>query len=58
MFTWNHKNMVGIDTKIIEYHLYVDPKAKKIKQKRRNFSAVKYAVIVEEMDRKLEVELH
>ncbi|KAF5463927.1 hypothetical protein F2P56_014050 [Juglans regia] len=45
--------MPGIDIAVIEQCLNVDPKAKKIKQKRRSFSAEKYAAIVEEIDQLL-----
>lgn len=37
--------MSNIDTKVIEYHLCIEPKPKKIGQKPRSFSTEKYIMI-------------
>lgn len=50
VFTWGHEDMPEIDLAIIEHHLCMDPKAKKVKQKCRSFNAEKCVVIVEEVD--------
>ncbi|KAF5477476.1 hypothetical protein F2P56_004113 [Juglans regia] len=42
--------MSKIDTAVIKHRLSVYPKAKNVKQKHRNFSAEKYAIITEEVD--------
>lgn len=41
MLTWNHEDMEGIDSTIIEHRLCVDFKAKKIRWKQKEFSVKK-----------------
>ncbi|XP_042952216.1 uncharacterized protein LOC122289297 [Carya illinoinensis] len=50
VFTWSHEEMPGIDNDIIEHYLGVDPSHKAVRQKRRSFSAEKYAAISEEVE--------
>lgn len=55
VFKWSHEEMPGIDRKVIEHCLSVSPEARKVKKKRQNFSAEKYAAIAEEVERLLTV---
>lgn len=45
--------MLGIENEVIEYHLRVSLKAKKVQRKQRSFSTAKYVAIVKEVDRLL-----
>lgn len=47
--------MPEIDNIVIEHHLCVNLEAKKVQQKRRSYSAKKYATIADEVDRLLAV---
>ncbi|XP_042942693.1 uncharacterized protein LOC122276864 [Carya illinoinensis] len=49
VFAWSHEEMTGIDNKING----IDPTHKVVRQKRRTFSAEKYAAINEEVERLL-----
>lgn len=50
VFTWSHKDMLGIDNTIIEYSHYVDPSKRKVKQKLRVVRK-KNAIITQEVDK-------
>jgi hypothetical protein len=38
VFAWSHEDMPGIDPAIISHRLNIDPAAKPVKQKKRNFA--------------------
>lgn len=53
IFAWSHEEMTGIDNKVIEHRLGMDPAHKAVCQKRKSFSAEKYAAIKEEVEKLL-----
>jgi hypothetical protein len=38
VFAWMHEGMPGIDPSIISHRLNIDPAAKPVKQRKRNFA--------------------
>lgn len=52
VFTLNYEDIHGIDPQIMQHYLSVDPKAKGVRQKRRNFSAKNNVGITAEVDRR------
>ncbi|XP_052189983.1 uncharacterized protein LOC127799804 [Diospyros lotus] len=53
VFAWNHEDMVGIDPRIMQHRLNVNPNHKSIRQKRRPITAERYATLKEEVDKLL-----
>ena len=53
IFTWTHKDIPGIDNKVIEHRLNVDPTKKLIQQKRRVFAPKRKKVVMEEVEKLL-----
>ena len=53
IFAWTHEDMLGIDNKVIEHRLNVDPARKPIQQKRRVFAPKRNKAIVEEVEKPL-----
>ena len=53
IFAWTHEDMLGIDNKVIEYRLIVDPTKKPIQQKRRVFALERNNVVKEEVEKLL-----
>ena len=45
VFTWKHEDMPGIDRKIIQHHLNVNPECKLVQQKRRIFAPDRKSVV-------------
>jgi hypothetical protein len=54
IFTWKPANMPGVPRELIEHELYLDPKAKPIKQRLRRFTQDKKDVIKREIARLLD----
>lgn len=54
MFAWTHGDMLDIEPSVIALHLNMDPKAKPVKQKRRNFALKRNMVVVEEVENLLQ----
>ena len=53
IFAWTHEDMLGIDNKVIEHRLIVDPTKKPIQQKRRVFALERNNVVKEEVEKLL-----
>ena len=53
IFAWTHKDMSGIDNKVIEHRLNVDLTRKPVQQKRRVFAPERNRAIVEEIEKLL-----
>ena len=53
IFTWTHKDMRGIDNKVTEHKLNIDPTRKPVQQKRRVFAPERNKVIMEEVEKLL-----
>jgi hypothetical protein len=51
VFAWTHKDMPSIDPDIISHRLNIDPAAKLVKQKKRNFAPEWNKGIAEEVDK-------
>ena len=54
IFAWSLSDMPGIDPKVACHKLHVDPAAKLVIQKRRNFAPERVAIIEAEIDKLLE----
>lgn len=54
MFAWTSGDMLDIEPSVIALHLNMDPKAKLVKQKRRNFTLKRNMVVVEEVENLLQ----
>ena len=54
VFAWKHKDMPGIDRKIIQYCLNVNPECKLVQQKRRIFAPEPNKAVTEEVEKLLE----
>ena len=54
VFAWKHKDMPGIDRKIIQHCLNINPKYKPIQQKRRVFAPERNKAVTEEVEKLLE----
>lgn len=48
VFAWSHEKMSGIDNKVVEHRLCVDPIVNKVRQKIRTFSIEKCTTISED----------
>ena len=57
MFSWSHKEMLGIPTNIIQHHLNVNPKKKPVQQKRRVFSPERNKAVMDEVNKLLTANL-
>ena len=53
IFAWTHEDMLGIDNKVIEHRLNVDPTRKPVQQKRRVFAHERNRAIVQEVEKLL-----
>ena len=53
IFAWTHEDMLGIDNKVIEHRLNVDPTRKLVQQKRRVFAHERNRAIVQEVEKLL-----
>ena len=56
IFAWRHKDMFGIDKKIIQHRLNINPECKPLQQKRRVFALKRNKTITEEVDKLLEAD--
>ena len=56
IFAWRHENMFGIDKKIIQHRLNVNPECKPLQQKWRVFALERNKAIAEEVDKLLEAD--
>ena len=56
VFAWKHEDMLGIDRKIIQHHLNINPECKPIQQKRRIFALERNKAITEEVEKLLEAD--
>ena len=56
IFAWRHKDMFGIDKKIIQHRLNINPECKPLQQKRRVFALKRNKTITEEVEKLLEVD--
>ena len=54
VFAWKHEDMLGIDRKIIQHCLNINPKYKPIQQKRRVFAPERNKAVTEEVEKLLE----
>lgn len=50
VFAWLHEDMLGVDQTVMTHRLSVDPNAKPIKQKKRNFAPKRNKAIAEEVE--------
>ena len=57
MFSWSHKEMLGIPANIIQHHLNVNPKKKPVQQKRRVFSPERNKAVMDEVNKLLAANL-
>ena len=57
MFSWSHKEMLGIPANIIQHHLNVNPKKKPVQQKRRVFSPKRNKAVMDEVNKLLAANL-
>ena len=57
MFSWSHKEMLGIPANIIQHHLNVNPKKKPVQQKRRVFSPERNKAVMDEVNKLLATNL-
>ena len=53
IFAWSHKDMLGIDTKVISHYLAVSPESRPVIQKRRLFNPDRSAAIKKEVEKLL-----
>lgn len=53
VFTWSHKDVLGIDANVIAHLLNIDPKYRFVKQKCRAFNLEHYEAIKAEVDKLL-----
>ena len=53
IFAWTHKDMPGINNKVIEHWLNVDPTRKLVQQKQRVFAPERNKVVMEEVEKLL-----
>ena len=53
IFAWTHEDMLGINNKVIEHRLNVDPTRKPVQQKRRVFAHERNRAIVQEVEKLL-----
>ena len=53
IFAWTHKDMPGIDNKVIEHRLNVNPTRKQVQQKQRVFAHKRNKAVVEEVEKLL-----
>ena len=51
IFAWTHEDIPGINNKVIEHRLNVDPTKKPVQQKRRVFAPERNKVIMEEVEK-------
>ena len=56
VFAWKHEDMPGIDRKIIQHRLNVNPNCKPMQQKRRIFAPKHNKVVTEEVEKLLEAD--
>jgi ribonuclease HI len=56
VFAWSHEDMPGIDPAIISHRLNIDPAAKPVKQKKRNFAPERNKAIAEEIDKLMDAD--
>ena len=55
IFAWTHEDMLGIDNKVIEHQLYVNPTKKPVQQKQRVFAPERNKAVMEEVEKLLTV---
>jgi hypothetical protein len=53
IFAWSHKDMPGIDAKVISHYLAVNPESRPVIQKRRLFNPDRSAAIKKEVEKLL-----
>ena len=53
IFAWTYDDMLGIDDKVIEHYLNVDPTKKLVQQKRQVFAPEKNKAVIEEVEKLL-----
>ena len=53
IFAWTYDDMLGIDDKVIEHCLNVDPKKKLVQQKRQVFAPERNKAVIEEVEKLL-----
>lgn len=51
VFAWSHKDMPEIDTRVATHYLNIDPEARLVKQKRRNFAPERNDAVAEEAEK-------
>ena len=56
VFAWKHEDMPGIDKKIIQHRLNVNPECKPVQQKWRIFAPKCNKAIIEEVEKSLEAD--
>ena len=56
VFAWKHKDMLGIDKKIIQHRLNVNPKCKPAQQKRRIFAPERNKAVTKKVEKLLEAD--
>jgi hypothetical protein len=54
VFAFSTDDLVGVDPRIIQHRLNIDPAAKPIRQKKRNHGRAKDAIIAEEVKKLLD----
>lgn len=55
IFAWTHEDMLGIDNKVIEHQLYVNPTKKPVQQKQRVFAPKRNKAVMEEVEKLLTI---
>ena len=55
VFTWTHKDMPGIDDKVIKHRLNVNPTKKPVQQKRRVYALERNKAVVEGVEKLLTI---
>ncbi|XP_052177499.1 uncharacterized protein LOC127791555 [Diospyros lotus] len=53
VFAWNHEDMVGIDSRILQHRLNINPNHKPVRQRRKPMMTERYAALKEEVDKLL-----
>ena len=51
IFTWTHKDMLGIDDKVIKHRLNVNPTKKPVQQKHWVYALKRNKVVMEEVEK-------
>ncbi len=54
-FAWSHFDMTGIDAEVITHKLNIDKSYKPVQQKRRKLAAERYEIVIQEVDKLLDM---